>query len=131
MFVAAGAAGAQGPRDLMKISVFYSVPGTEAVRVEREIVFRTAGDTMLKADIYLPAARGTYPLVLLAAMSNPTDEHIGPFLLRILVGIRHYGTLQRAQRCANVGCPRGNHRLGGHRTQRRPRVRPVDSGRLP
>jgi NAD(P)-dependent dehydrogenase (short-subunit alcohol dehydrogenase family) len=51
MFVAAGAAGAQGPRDLMKISVF--------------------------------------------------------------------------------GCPRGNHRLGGHRTQRPPRVRPVDSGRLP
>ena len=32
LLVAVGAAGAQGPRDMMKIPVFYSVPGTEAVR---------------------------------------------------------------------------------------------------
>ena len=58
---------------MMKIPVFYSVPGTEAVRVEGEIVFRTAGDTMLKADIYLPAARGTYPVVLLVSGGSVND----------------------------------------------------------
>lgn len=79
LFVAAGAAGAQGPRDLMKISVFYSVPGTESVRVEREIVFRTAGDTILKADIYLPAARGTYPVVLLVSGGSVHDWRTAAF----------------------------------------------------
>ena len=79
LFVAVGAAGAQGPRDTMKIPVFYSVPGTEAVRVEREIVFRTAGDTMLKADIYLPAARGTYPVVLLVSGGSVNDWRTAAF----------------------------------------------------
>jgi acetyl esterase/lipase len=77
--MAAGTAGGQGPRDLMKIPVFYSVPGTEAVRVEREIVFRTAGDTMLKADIYLPATRGTYPVVLLVSGGSVDDWRTAAF----------------------------------------------------
>jgi acetyl esterase/lipase len=67
LLISASAAVAQGPGDLMKIPVFYSVPGMDGVRVERDIVFRTAGDTALKADIYLPAARGTYPVVVLVS----------------------------------------------------------------
>lgn len=70
---------AQGPRDMMKIPVFYSVPGMDAVRVEREIVFRTAGDTALKADIYLPAARGTYPVVLLVSGGSVNDWRTAAF----------------------------------------------------
>jgi hypothetical protein len=65
--LAASAAGAQGPRDMMKIPVFYSVPGMDAVRVQNGIVFRTVGDTTLKADIYLPLARGACPVVLLVS----------------------------------------------------------------
>jgi acetyl esterase/lipase len=79
LFVTVSAAGAQGPRDTMKIPVFYSVPGTETVRVEREIVFRTAGDTILKADIYLPAARGTYPVVLLVSGGAVNDWRTSAF----------------------------------------------------
>ena len=70
---------AQGPRDMMKIPVFYSVPGMDAVRVEREIVFRTAGETTLKADIYLPAARGTYPVVLLVSGGSVNDWRTAAF----------------------------------------------------
>jgi acetyl esterase/lipase len=70
---------AQGPRDMMKIPVFYSVPGMDAVRVAREIVFRTAGETVLKADIYLPAARGTYPVVLLVSGGSVNDWRTAAF----------------------------------------------------
>lgn len=73
------AAGTQAPPDLMKIPVFYPVPAAEAVRVEREIVFRTAGDTPLKADIYLPAARGTYPVVLLVSGGSVNDWRTAAF----------------------------------------------------
>src|SRR5512138_1643700 len=73
------AAAAQGPRDMMKIPVFYSVPGMDAVRVERDIVFRTVGDTTLKADIYLPAARGTYPVVLLVSGGSVNDWRTAAF----------------------------------------------------
>jgi acetyl esterase/lipase len=79
LFIAAGVAAAQGPRDLMKIPVFYSVPGMDAVRVERELVFKTAGDTALKADIYLPAARGTYPVVLLVSGGSVNDWRTAAF----------------------------------------------------
>jgi acetyl esterase/lipase len=72
-------AAAQGPRDMMKIPVFYSVPGMDAVRVERDVVFRTAGDTALKADIYLPAARGTYPVVLLVSGGSVNDWRAAAF----------------------------------------------------
>jgi acetyl esterase/lipase len=81
------AAVAQGPRDMMKIPVFYSVPGMDAVRVERDIVFRTAGETALKADIYLPAARGTYPVVLLVSGGSVNDWRTAAFyssLARVL-----------------------------------------------
>ena len=77
--VAAGTAAAQGPRDLMKIPVFYSVPGTDAVRVERDIVFRTVGETTLKADVYLPAARGTHPVVLLVSGGSVNDWRTAAF----------------------------------------------------
>jgi acetyl esterase/lipase len=70
---------AQGPRDLMKIPVFYSLPGMDAVRLERDIVFRTVGDTSLKADIYLPAARGTYPVVLLVSGGSVNDWRTAAF----------------------------------------------------
>jgi acetyl esterase/lipase len=70
---------AQGPRDMMKIPVFYSVPGMDAVRVERDIVFRTAGETALKADIYLPAARGSYPVVLLVSGGSVDDWRTAAF----------------------------------------------------
>ena len=73
------AAVAQGPRDMMKIPVFYSVPGMDAVRVERDIVFRIAGETSLKADIYLPAARGTYPVVLLVSGGSVNDWRTAAF----------------------------------------------------
>jgi acetyl esterase/lipase len=77
--IAATPAVAQGPRDMMTIPVFYSVPGTDAVRVERDIVFRTAGETALKADIYLPAARGTYPVVLLVSGGSVNDWRTAAF----------------------------------------------------
>ena len=70
---------AQAPRDQMKIPVFYSVPGMDAVRVERELVFRTAGETTLKADIYLPAARGIYPVVLLVSGGSVNDWRTAAF----------------------------------------------------
>ena len=78
LLVVAGAAVAQGP-DLMKIPVFYSVPGMDSVRVEPEIVFRTVGDTILKADIYLPAARGTYPVALLVSGGSVNDWRAAAF----------------------------------------------------
>lgn len=73
------AAVAQGPRDMMKIPVLYSVPGMDAVRIERDIVFRTAGDIPLKADIYLPAAQGTYPVVLLVSGGSVNDWRTAAF----------------------------------------------------
>jgi acetyl esterase/lipase len=79
LLIAAGAAGGQAPPDLMKIPVFYSVPGTERVRVERDIVFRSAGDTRLKADIYLPAARGAFPVVLLVSGGSVDDWRTAAF----------------------------------------------------
>jgi acetyl esterase/lipase len=79
LLLAMGAPGAQGPRDLMKIPVFYSVPGTEVVRVERDVVFSTVGDTKLKADIYLPAARGTFPVVLLVSGGSVDDWRTAAF----------------------------------------------------
>lgn len=79
LVVAGSVAAGQGPRDVMKIPVFYSVPGTDAVRVERDIVFRTAGETPLKADIYLPAARGTYPVVLLVSGGAVNDWRTAAF----------------------------------------------------
>ena len=79
LLVTSVAAAAQAPRDQMKIPVFYSVPGMDAVRVEREIVFRTAGETTLKADIYLPAARGTYPVVLLVSGGSVNDWRTAAF----------------------------------------------------
>jgi acetyl esterase/lipase len=72
-------AAAQGPRDQMKIPVFYTVPGMDAVRVEREIVFATAGATTLKADVYLPAARGTYPVVVLVSGGAVNDWRTSAF----------------------------------------------------
>ena len=79
LLVTSVAAAAQAPRDQMKIPVFYSVPGMDAVRVERELVFRTAGETTLKADIYLPAARGTYPVVLLVSGGSVNDWRTAAF----------------------------------------------------
>jgi len=79
LLVPSGAVAAQGPRDQMKIPVFYSVPGMDAVRVERDLVFRTAGDTQLKADIYLPAARGTYPVVMLVSGGAVNDWRTAAF----------------------------------------------------
>ena len=76
---AAGAAAAQAPRDTMKIPIFYSVPGTEGVRAQRDIVFRTVGETVLKADIYLPAMRGTYPVVLLVSGGSVNDWRTSAF----------------------------------------------------
>ena len=76
---AAGAAAAQAPRDTMKIPIFYSVPGTEVVRAQRDIVFRTVGETVLKADIYLPAMRGTYPVVLLVSGGSVNDWRTSAF----------------------------------------------------
>jgi acetyl esterase/lipase len=76
--IAANAA-AQAPRDQMKIPVFYSTPGMDAVRIERELVFRTLGDTTLKADIYLPAARGTYPVVVLVSGGAVADWRTAAF----------------------------------------------------
>lgn len=73
------AAIAQGPRDMMKVPVFYSVPGMDAVRIERDLVFRMAGDISLKADIYLPAARGTYPVVLLVSGGSVNDWRTAAF----------------------------------------------------
>ena len=79
LLVAGTVAVAQGPRDVMKIPVFYSVPGMDAVRVERDLVFRTVGQTPLKADIYLPAARGTYPVVLLVSGGAVNDWRTAAF----------------------------------------------------
>jgi acetyl esterase/lipase len=79
LLFAADTGAPQAPPDLMKIPVFYSVPGMDAVRVERDIVFRSAGDTALKADIYLPAARGTYPVVVLASGGSVNDWRTAAF----------------------------------------------------
>jgi len=51
----------------------------DAVRVERDIVFSTAGETRLKADVYLPAARGTYPVVLLVSGGSVDDWRTAAF----------------------------------------------------
>ena len=79
LLIAAEAAASQGPGDVMKIPVFYSVPGTEAVRVERDLVFMTAGGTTLKADIYLPTSRGTYPVVVLVSGGAVGDWRTAAF----------------------------------------------------
>jgi acetyl esterase/lipase len=79
LLIASNVGHGQAPPDLMKIPVFYSVPGMEAVRVERDIVFRTAGDTQLKMDIYLPAAAGTYPVVMLVSGGSVNDWRTAAF----------------------------------------------------
>jgi acetyl esterase/lipase len=86
-FAIAAAAFAQPQHDPMKIPIFYSVPGMDAVRVERELVFRSVGDTQLKADIYLPAKPGTYPVVLLVSGGAVHDWRAAAFytsLARVL-----------------------------------------------
>ena len=79
LLIAIGVSVAQGPRDQMKIPVFYSVAGVDAVRVERDIVFRTVGDTKLKADIYLPPTRGPHPVVLLVSGGSVDDWRTAAF----------------------------------------------------
>jgi acetyl esterase/lipase len=78
-FAAAAGASAQPQVDPTKIAVFYTVPGMDAVRVERDLVFRTIGDTQLKADIYSPAKPGTYPVVLLVSGGAVHDWRTAAF----------------------------------------------------
>jgi acetyl esterase/lipase len=72
-------ADAQTPSDPTKIPVFYSVRGMDAVRVERDLTFRTVGDTELKADIYRPAKAGTHPVVLLVSGGAVHDWRTAAF----------------------------------------------------
>jgi acetyl esterase/lipase len=79
LLIMADTPAAQGPADLMKRPVFYSVPGMDAVRVENDIVFRTVDATTLKADIYLPAARGAAPVVVLVSGGSVNDWRTAAF----------------------------------------------------
>jgi acetyl esterase/lipase len=51
----------------------------DAVRVERDIVFRTVDSTALKADVYLPAAHGRYPVVVLVSGGSVDDWRTAAF----------------------------------------------------
>lgn len=51
-------------------TVVLTVPGMDAVRVRRDVVYETVGEMQMKADVYLPARasrRGPYPVVVLVA----------------------------------------------------------------
>jgi acetyl esterase/lipase len=57
------------------------------VRVERDVVFRSVGETQLKADVYLPRERGTYGVVLLVSGGAVHDWRTSEFytsLARVL-----------------------------------------------
>jgi acetyl esterase/lipase len=43
------------PEEMFKMRIVYTVPGMEAVTVYRDLVYRTAGQTELKMDVYCPA----------------------------------------------------------------------------
>jgi acetyl esterase/lipase len=66
-------------RDMMRIPVVYRVAGMDQVRVERDIVFRTAGETQLKADVYMPQKPGSYPVVLLASGGSVNNWRTADF----------------------------------------------------
>lgn len=63
----------QPQRDMRKLPIFFSVAGTERVRVEKDIVFSRPGGTDLKADIYMPEQRGRYPVVFLVSGGGVND----------------------------------------------------------
>jgi len=42
------------PEEMYKMRIVYAVPGMEAVTVRRDVVYKTAGQTELKMDVYSP-----------------------------------------------------------------------------
>lgn len=71
----AAMAGAQAPPDLPKIPVFYSVPGMDAARVERDLVFLAAGDTKLEADLYAFVAAALAKNAPVSLINYPAGDH--------------------------------------------------------
>ncbi len=66
-------------RNMRELPLFYSVPGMEKVRVEKDVVFSRPGGQELKADVYMPETPGVYPVVLLVSGGSVNDWRTARF----------------------------------------------------
>jgi dienelactone hydrolase len=80
---------------MLKMRIVYTVPGTEAVTVHRDLVYRTAGQTELKMDVYSPAdlREGSRAPVVMLVHGGPIGMSRSPKDMGVFVS---YGELLAA-----------------------------------
>jgi dipeptidyl aminopeptidase/acylaminoacyl peptidase len=68
------------PEEMYKMRIVYTVPGMEAVTVHRDLVYRTAGQTEVKMDVYCPAdmREGSRAPVVMLAHGGPIGMSMSP-----------------------------------------------------
>jgi len=68
------------PEEMHKMRIVYTVPGMEAVPVHRDLVYRAAGQTELKMDVYSPAGmrKGSRAPVVMLVHGGPISMPSSP-----------------------------------------------------
>jgi dienelactone hydrolase len=68
------------PEEMFKMGIVYTVPGMDAVTVRRDLVYRTAGQTELKMDVYCPAdmREGSRAPVVILVHGGPVGMKMSP-----------------------------------------------------
>jgi dienelactone hydrolase len=68
------------PEEMFKMRIVYAVPGMEAVTVHRDLVYRAAGQTELKMDVYCPAdmREGSRAPVVMLVHGGPIGMPMSP-----------------------------------------------------
>jgi acetyl esterase/lipase len=86
---------------MYKMRIVYTVPGMEAVTVRRDLVYRTAGQTELKMDVYCPAGmrEGSGAPVVILVHGGPLSMAMSPKDWGVFVS---YGELLAASGLAAV-----------------------------
>jgi acetyl esterase/lipase len=80
---------------MFKMRIVYTVPGMEAVTVHRDLIYRTAGQTELKMDVYCPAdlREGSRAPVVMLVHGGPISMPRSPKDMGVFVS---YGELLAA-----------------------------------
>jgi acetyl esterase/lipase len=66
------------PEQLFRAPVVYRLSGMDAVRVRQDLIYEKADGVELRADVYLPASSGTFPVVVFLHGGFPEGLDISP-----------------------------------------------------
>ena len=66
------------PEQLFRAPVVYKLPGMNAVRVRQDLVYEKADGVEMRADAYLPASGGPFPIVVFLHGGFPEGLDISP-----------------------------------------------------